>query len=98
MVASYKGVRILELANKAYSIYLKQNHHERANLLRIVLSYCTLKDAALCPTYKKPFDMLAKGLHVGNWRPQRDSKPRYSLERAKRALLTDGPLATFRGN
>ena len=77
-----EGVRILELANKAYSLYLKQDHYERAKLLKIVLSDCSLKDGTLCPTYKKPFDMLAKGLHVGNWRPQRDSNPRYRLERA----------------
>jgi site-specific DNA recombinase len=34
------GVRILELANKAYFLYLKQPPAEKAKLLRIVLSNC----------------------------------------------------------
>ncbi len=74
-----EGVRILELANKAYSLYLKQDHYERAKLLKIVLSYCSLKDGTLCPTYKEPFDMLAKGVSNENWRPQWDSNPCYPL-------------------
>jgi len=74
------GVRILELANKAHFLYLRQNHQERAKLLRTVLSDCSLKDGTLYPIYKKPFDMIAKGLFIGNWRPQRDSNPRYRLE------------------
>jgi site-specific DNA recombinase len=77
-----EGIRILELANKAYSLYLKQNHQERAKLLRTVLSNCSLKDGNLYPVYKKPFDMIAKGIDFENWRPQRDLNPCYRLERA----------------
>ncbi len=77
-----EGIRILELANKAYSLYLRQNHQERAKLLRTVLSNCSLKDGNLYPVYKKPFDMIAKGIDFENWRPQRDLNPCYRLERA----------------
>lgn len=42
------GVRILELANKAYFLYLKQPPAEKAKLLRIVLSNCSV-DATSFP-------------------------------------------------
>jgi hypothetical protein len=32
------GIKILELANKAYSLYVKQTPDEKAKLLRLVLS------------------------------------------------------------
>jgi hypothetical protein len=34
------AARILELANKAYFLYVKQNQTERAKLLKMVLSNC----------------------------------------------------------
>ena len=55
------GVRILELANSAYGLYLKQDAEEKARLLRTLLSNSTFTNGTLCPTYKKPFDILAKG-------------------------------------
>ena len=41
--------RILELANKAYSLYLRQNPFEQAELLRIILSNCSIDGANLYP-------------------------------------------------
>lgn len=73
---------LLELVNKAYSLYVRQNHQERTKLLRTVLSDCSLKDGTLYSVYKKPFDTFAKGLSSENWRPQWDSNPCYRLERA----------------
>jgi hypothetical protein len=52
------GVRILELANKAYFLYLKQVPAEKAKLLRIVLSNCAMDAASVYPTYRKPFDLI----------------------------------------
>ena len=57
-----QGVQILELANKAYDLYVRQPHDERAKLLQFLLLNSTLKDGNLCPTYRKPFDMLAHGV------------------------------------
>jgi DNA invertase Pin-like site-specific DNA recombinase len=57
-----QGVQILELANKAYDLYLKQPHEERAKLLQFLLLNSTLKDGNLCVTYRKPFDILANGV------------------------------------
>jgi len=55
------GVQILELANQAYDMYLRQPMEERGKLLKTLLSNCTFDRGTLYPTYKKPFDILAKG-------------------------------------
>ncbi|MFQ5499025.1 MAG: recombinase family protein [Candidatus Zixiibacteriota bacterium] len=55
------GTRILELANSAYGLYLKQTIDEKAGLLRELLSNSTFTRGTLCPTYIKPFGMLAEG-------------------------------------
>lgn len=52
------GVKILELANKAYFLYLKQTPAEKAKLLGMVLSNCTIDAVNLYPTYRKPFDLI----------------------------------------
>ncbi len=51
-------VRILELANKAYSLYVTQPPQEKAKLLRMVLSNCAVDAVSVYPTYRKPFDMI----------------------------------------
>jgi site-specific DNA recombinase len=55
------GLQILELANSAYGLYLQHSGPEKAKLLKSVLSNSTFARGTLYPTYKKPFDMLAKG-------------------------------------
>lgn len=55
------GVQILELANSAYDKYLKQSAEQKAQLVRTILSNSTFTRGTLCPTYKKPFDILAEG-------------------------------------
>jgi site-specific DNA recombinase len=72
-----EGVRILELANQAYFLYLKQPPAERAKLLRTVLSNCSV-DASLYPTYRKPFDVIFERVKNEEWRARRDSNPRPS--------------------
>ncbi|GAI77071.1 unnamed protein product, partial [marine sediment metagenome] len=67
-----KGIRILELAQKAYSAYLEQDNTGKRNLLNILLSNCTLNDGNLYPTYKKPFDLLTNGLSRSNWSGRED--------------------------
>ncbi|MFC1807974.1 recombinase family protein [Candidatus Omnitrophota bacterium] len=73
-----QGVHILELANRAYSLYVKQNRAERRKLLNVILSNCTLNDATLYPTYRKPFDLLVKGPSRPNWLLGLDSNQRPS--------------------
>jgi hypothetical protein len=51
--------RTLELANKAYFLYLKQPAAaEQAKLLRMVLSNCSVDAGSVYPTYRKPFDLI----------------------------------------
>jgi site-specific DNA recombinase len=76
------ATRILELANKAYFLYLRQTAAEKAKLLRIVVSNCRVDAVSLYPVYKKPFDLIARRAKTEEWRPQGDSNPRYRRERA----------------
>ena len=56
-----QGVNFLELAQTATSLYLSQTIDEKAKLLRSLLSNCTMMGATLCPTYNKPFNLIAEG-------------------------------------
>jgi hypothetical protein len=43
-------------------------------ILEFILPNCTLVDAILCPTMRKPFDVLAEGPILKKWR-RRESNP-----------------------
>jgi site-specific DNA recombinase len=72
------GVRILELANKAYFLYLKQPPTEKAKLLKLVLSNCNMDATSIHPTYKKPFDLIFARAKNEGWCARRDSNSRPS--------------------
>ena len=72
------AARIVELANKAYFLYVKQDHAERAKLLRIVLSNCGIDAVSLYPTYRKPFDVIFRRAQNEEWRARGDSNSRPS--------------------
>lgn len=61
------GLKLLELAARAYNLYAKQSPVQKNKFLKIVLSNCTLEHATVRPTYKKPFDLFAKGVETGKW-------------------------------
>jgi len=65
--ARFTAQKILELANKAYSLYVQQSPQEQRRLLNVLLSNCTLLDGSLCPTYKKPFDLLVERVKNEEW-------------------------------
>jgi site-specific DNA recombinase len=86
-----EGVRFLELAQKAVSLYEKQEMKEKRRILDFLFSNCLWKDGNLIPNYRKPFDMLAltnaayqkkkatsrvKSGLFEIWLPGRDSNPR----------------------
>jgi site-specific DNA recombinase len=60
-------VRILELANKAHSLYVTQTPAEKAKLLRMVLSNCAVDAVSVYPTYRKPFDMIFERAKTKEW-------------------------------
>ncbi len=72
------AARILELANKAYFLYVKQSPAEKAKLLNLVLSNCAIDAASIYPTYRKPFDVIFKRVKNEEWCARRDSNPRPS--------------------
>jgi len=61
------GIKILELANRAYSLYVQQSPHEQHRLLNVLLWNCNLTNGTLCSTYKKPFDLLAQRVKNEEW-------------------------------
>jgi site-specific DNA recombinase len=60
--------RTLELANKAYFLYVTQNPAEQAKLLKTVLSNCKTDGVSLFPSYRKPFDMIFERAKAKEWR------------------------------
>jgi site-specific DNA recombinase len=72
------AAKILELANKAYSLYVKQSPAERAKLLKMVLSNCAIDAVSLYPTYRKPFDLIFQKGKTKEWCARRDSNSRPS--------------------
>ncbi|MDT5060011.1 MAG: site-specific recombinase [Acidobacteriota bacterium] len=53
------GVKILELAQHAHSLYLTRTAREKRQLLDFVLSNSTWKHSELTAEFRQPFDMLA---------------------------------------
>ena len=64
--------RILELANKAYSLYLRQDHAEQAKLLRMVLLNCLIDSATVQPAYRNPFDLIFQRARKEEWSGRAD--------------------------
>ena len=56
------AVKAFELSQTLRAQWLTADYAAKRRILEIVLSNCTLNDATLCPTIRKPFDVLAEGL------------------------------------
>lgn len=65
--------RIFELANKAYLLYGSQDSTEKAKLLRMLFSNCSVDAVSVTPTYRKPFDMIFKRAQSEKWSGRLDS-------------------------
>jgi hypothetical protein len=65
--------RILELANKAYSLYVSRDSTEKAKLLRMLFSNCCVDAVSVTPTYRKPFEMIFKRARLEEWSGRLDS-------------------------
>ena len=55
-----EGVGLLELAQNAHRLFVKQAPSEKRRLLNFLVSNCVWKDGELTVTYKQPFDMLVE--------------------------------------
>ena len=67
------AARIFELANKAYSLYVSQDSTEKAKLLRMLFSNCSVSDVSVTPVYRKPFDLICKRVEKEEWSGRLDS-------------------------
>jgi hypothetical protein len=56
------AVKVFELSQTLRQKWLTANYAEKRRILEIVWLNCTLNNATLCPTMRKPFDVLAEGL------------------------------------
>ena len=74
------GAQILELSQRAYSLYVSQERTEQRRLLNTLLSNCTFERGSLTATYNKPFDLLVAGNETGKWLGGRDSNPDYTVQ------------------
>jgi site-specific DNA recombinase len=64
--------RVLELAQRAHSLYVTQKPAEQAELLKTLLLNCAIDDVSLYPTYRKPFDLIAKRVKTEEWSGRED--------------------------
>jgi hypothetical protein len=64
--------RILELAQRAHSLYLTRKPAEQAELLKKVLLNCSNDAVSLYPTYRKPFDLIFKRAKSEEWSGRAD--------------------------
>ncbi|MGB8479616.1 MAG: zinc ribbon domain-containing protein [Acidobacteriaceae bacterium] len=64
--------RVLELANKAYLLYLTQDPVEKAKLLRMLCWNFSVDDTSITPTYRYPFDVLFKRAKTKEWSGRED--------------------------
>ena len=56
------AVKAFELSQTLREQWLTADYATKRRILEIILSNCTLVDATLCPTMRKPFDVLVEGL------------------------------------
>lgn len=62
-----KGISILNLLTNIEHSYLLSDIEDKKQILNMVLQNSYLKGGKLCYTYKKPFNLFAKGLnHLEN--------------------------------
>ena len=65
-------MRILELAQQAYSLYVGASPQNKRDIVHSLLSNCTLSDTTLCPTYRKPYQLLRDALQMKETGPLPD--------------------------
>jgi hypothetical protein len=56
------AVKAFELSQTLRRQWLSADYAAKRRILEIILSNCTLVDGSVCPTIRKPFDVLAEGL------------------------------------
>ena len=68
--------RVLELANRAYLLYVSQDYSERTDLLRMLCSNFSVDAVSATPAYRYPFDLIFKRAKMEEWSGRLDSNQR----------------------
>ena len=68
-----------ELLQHARDQYVAQSPCERAKLLKVLISNCTVTDGSLTFAMRSPYCFLRRGAETGDWRREWDSNPRYAI-------------------
>ncbi len=55
-----EGSKLLELTQRAYELFEKQDARERRQFLGYLLSNCIWKEGELSATFRQPFDLIAE--------------------------------------
>jgi len=64
------AVKVFELSQALRQKWLTADYATKRRILEIVFLNCRLDGATLCPTIRKPFDVLAEGLLVQSIREE----------------------------
>jgi site-specific DNA recombinase len=64
--------RILELAQNAHSLYVTRKPAEQGEMVRSILLNCSIDAVSLYPTYRSPFDLIAKRAENEQWSGRAD--------------------------
>ena len=75
-----EGIRLLELAQRAHSLFQKQEPREKRRLLNFLLSNCSWKGGELISVFRQPFDMLANANFVHSQLQQSVPSPNVDFE------------------
>jgi site-specific DNA recombinase len=59
--------RTFELANKAYSLYVSHDSSEKADLLKMLFTNCSIDAVRVTPTFRKPYDLIFKRAGLEEW-------------------------------
>ena len=62
------ALKVFELSQTLTDKWLAADYATKRRILEIVCLNCTLHGATLCPTIRKPFDVLVEGLLVSSIR------------------------------
>ena len=71
-----KGVRLMELANKASELFKEMTGDEKREIVNSVLSNPQVIDGSIRFSYKMPFAIFENVANLNNWRDRRDSNSR----------------------
>lgn len=89
------ALSILDVAETASEVYLSETPAVKTRLLNSLLSNFLLKDGNVSYTYKKPFDILAKGLSCSKNLGREDSNLRMPIPKTGALPLGDAPPVIY---